>query len=146
MTPLTGRCLCRAVTFAISAEPMQVVYCHCDSCRRNCSAPVASFLIVRQADFRYTRGAPKVFQSSPGVRRSFCDRCGSPIAYETDRRPDQIDLYVCSLDAPAALAPRAHVFAAEQLPWFETLDDLPRYAGSLLDAALLRRGPHADLA
>jgi hypothetical protein len=42
---------------------------------------------------------------------------------------------------PAAIAPRAHVFAAEQLPWFEVLDDLPRYAGSLRDAALLRRGP-----
>ncbi|HVC61040.1 MAG TPA: GFA family protein [Acetobacteraceae bacterium] len=143
MTPLTGRCLCRAVTFAISAAPLQIVHCHCDSCRRNCSAPVASFLIVPQAGFRYMQGMPKVYQSSRGVRRSFCDRCGTPLAYETDRRPDQIDLYVCSLDDSATIAPHAHVHADEQLPWFEILDDLPRYVGSLRDAALLRRGPRA---
>jgi hypothetical protein len=141
MTHLIGRCLCRAVTFSISAEPLQIVHCHCESCRRNCSAPVASFLIVRREDFRYTQGTPKAFASSPGVRRSFCDRCGTPLAYETDRRPDQIDLYVCSLDNPAAVAPRAHVFTGEQLPWFEIADALPRYAGSLRDAALLRHGP-----
>jgi hypothetical protein len=143
MSPLTGRCLCRTVTFAISTAPLQVVFCHCESCRRNCSAPVASFLIVRQVDFRYTQGTPKVFESSPGVRRSFCDRCGTPLAYETDRRPDQIDLYVCSLDDPAAVAPRAHVYSTEQLPWFEILDDLPRYAGSLRDRELLRQGPRS---
>jgi hypothetical protein len=143
MPHLTGRCLCRAVTFSISAPPLQIVHCHCESCRRNCSAPVASFLIVRQADFRYTQGVPRAFESSPGVWRSFCDRCGTPLTYETDRRRDQIDLYVCSLDDPAAIAPRAHVFAAEQLPWFEILDDLPRYAGSLRDQQLLRQGPRA---
>jgi hypothetical protein len=143
MTHLTGRCLCRAVSFEISAEPLQVVHCHCESCRRNCSAPVASFLIIRLVDFRYTQGTPTVFESSPGVRRSFCDRCGTPLAYATDRRPDQIDLYVCSLDDPTAIAPQAHVFVAEQLPWFEILDDLPRYAGSLSGRQLLRQGPRA---
>lgn len=140
MTPLTGRCLCRAIAFEVDAEPLHVVHCHCESCRRTCSAPVACFLIVRQADFRYTRGTPKSFASSPGVRRSFCGDCGTPLAYETDRRPDQIDLYVCSLDDPAAIAPQAHVYAVEQLPWFEIHDELPRYAGSLRDAQLLRRG------
>ncbi|HEX5325991.1 MAG TPA: GFA family protein [Acetobacteraceae bacterium] len=141
MTSLTGRCLCGAVAYEVSGPPAQVVHCHCESCRRHTSAPVATFLIVRHADFRYTSGAPKVYVSSPGVRRSFCNRCGSPMAYETDRRPDHIDLFVCSLSEPATVVPRVHVHAREQLPWFEILDDLPRYAESFTNGEPIRHGP-----
>jgi len=141
MTKLSGRCLCRDITFEITGELLQIVHCHCDSCRRTCSAPVASFLIIRRSDLHYTNHKPNVYESSPGVQRSFCPRCGSPIAYATAKRPEQIDLYVCSLDNPAIVVPRAHVHAIEQLPWFEIADDLPRYAGSLKDGRLLRHGP-----
>jgi hypothetical protein len=96
---------------------------------------------VRRPDLRYTQGAPKTYASSPGVRRSFCDQCGSPLAYETDERPDQIDLYVCSLAEPATVVPQAHVHAQEQLPWFEILDDLPRYARSSRADAPIGYGP-----
>ena len=43
---------------------------------------------------RFTHCQPKEFGSSPGVRRSFCAVCGSPIAYRSDRRPKIVDLYV----------------------------------------------------
>ena len=141
MTRLTGRCLCRTITFEVAASPLTVVYCHCESCRRSTSSPVTTFLIVRKADFAYTGGQPKAFASSPGVTRSFCDRCGSPLAYETTGRPDHIDLYVCSLDDPASVAPLAHVHAQEQLPWFEILDDRPRYLQTPREAGPIRHGP-----
>ena len=141
MTSLSGRCLCRAIGFTVSGEPLKVVHCHCESCRRTTSSPLTTFVIVRRADFRYTQGTPTVYASSQGVRRSFCARCGSPLAYESDQRPDAIDLYACSLSDPAAVAPQAHVHADEQLPWLETLDDLPRYGVSTRDTAPLRRGP-----
>jgi len=141
MSDLLGHCFCRAVTFAVSGRPLKVTHCHCESCRRATSSPVTTFLVVRRPDFRYTQGAPKTYASSPGVRRSFCDQCGSPLAYETDERPDQIDLYVCSLAEPASVVPQAHVHAQEQLSWFEVLDDLPRYARSSRADAPIRYGP-----
>lgn len=141
MSDLLGHCFCRAVTFAVSGRPLKVTHCHCESCRRATSSPVTTFLVVRRPDFRYTQGAPKIYASSPGVQRSFCDQCGSPLAYETDERPDQIDLYVCSLTTPATVVPQAHVHAQAQLPWFEILDDLPRYARSSRDGAPIRHGP-----
>jgi hypothetical protein len=69
------------------------------------------------------------------------DRCGSPLAYETDRRPEQADHYVFSLTEPASIVPQAHVHTEEQLPWFEVLDRLPRYAQSSRDAEPVRVGP-----
>jgi hypothetical protein len=141
MSDLFGHCFCGAVTFAVSGRPLKVTHCHCESCRRATSSPVTTFLVVRRPDFRYTQGAPKTYASSLGVRRSFCDQCGSPLAYETDERPDQIDLYVCSLAEPATVVPQAHVHAQEQLPWLEILDDLPRYARSSRADAPIRHGP-----
>jgi hypothetical protein len=78
------------------------------------------------------------------VWRSFCGECGSPIYYRTDRRPDVIDLYAGTLSDPSTLTPQGHVYAAEQLPWFEVLDDLPRYPGSRMADAPMRRGPRQD--
>ncbi|HEU0219147.1 MAG TPA: hypothetical protein VFQ90_20995 [Stellaceae bacterium] len=53
--------------------------------------------------------------------------CGSPIAYEAARAPDEIHLFHGTLDDPGSLAPTAHVRTEEQLPWFEAYDGLPRY-------------------
>jgi hypothetical protein len=33
------------------------------------------------------------------------------------------------------------VYVEEQLPWFEVLDDLPRYAQTRREATPIRRGP-----
>jgi hypothetical protein len=141
MSHLTGRCFCRAITFEVAGPPRMVVHCHCESCRRSTSALVATFLIVNRTEFRYTHGQPKVFASSPGVKRSFCDRCGSPLAYETEQRPQHIDLYVASLDDPSAVIPQLHVHVQEQLPWFEILDDKPRYLVTGREGAPIHHGP-----
>ena len=69
------------------------------------------------------------YESSPGVTRSHCARCGTPIGYETVRRPAEIDLYVNAFDHPEAFVPQAHVHFAEHLPWFDTRDELPRIPG-----------------
>jgi hypothetical protein len=90
MGVLNGHCLCRAVEFSVMGDPTDVVHCHCESCRRATSSPVTTFLIVNRADFQYTRGKPAIYESSPGVRRSFCGECGSPLAYVTDRRHDDL--------------------------------------------------------
>jgi hypothetical protein len=43
---------------------------------------------------------------------------------------------------PRAVSPSRHVFTAEQLPWLELLDDLPRYATtSRGGASPVRTGP-----
>ncbi len=137
----TGRCLCRAIEYRYDGDPLEVLHCHCESCRRQTSSPVATFVMVPRSALHFTRGAPKHYASSPGVCRSFCAECGSPIAYETERRPDIVDLFAGTLTDPSAITPTPHVYAEQQLGWFEMLDDLPRYAQSKRGAAPIRRGP-----
>jgi hypothetical protein len=140
----TGRCLCGAIHYEYEGEPLDAVHCHCDSCRRQTSSPVATFVMVPKTALRFTRGQPKEFTSSPGVRRSFCGECGSPIAYRTERRPDVVDLFAGTLAYPASVAPSCHLYVEGQLPWFEVLDDLPRYTQTRREATPIRRGPRAS--
>jgi len=138
---ITGRCLCGAIRYEFRDKPEWVVHCHCESCRRQVSSPLATVVGVLKENFRFTAGAPKAYASSPSVARSFCPACGSPIAYEAARLPDEIHLFHGTLDNPGAFAPTAHVFTEEQLPWFEVHDDLPRYAKGGRGTTPLSHGP-----
>jgi hypothetical protein len=136
-----GRCLCGDIRYEYRGDPTATLHCHCESCRRHTSAPVATFVCVAKATFRFLGATPTTYVSSPGVRRSHCGRCGSPIAYESDRHPEQIDLYVGTLEDPAIAQASCHVHVAEQLPWFEMVDALPRYARSRRGTTPVRHGP-----
>ncbi len=78
---------------------------------------------------RFTDGQPKEFGSLPGVLRSFCAVCGSPIAYRSNRRPEIVDLYVGTLNDATAIVPWCHVQSSEQLPWFESLTRITSLRG-----------------
>jgi hypothetical protein len=139
---IRGRCFCGAVTFAFDGKPNWTLHCHCESCRRATSSPITTWLSVQRAAFWVTSGEMKYHASSPGVKRGFCGKCGSQLSYEADHIGDEIHLYAASLEDPGVVRPERHVFASEQLPWFETADDLPRYAStSRGNAAPIRFGP-----
>ena len=126
----TGRCLCGAIHYEFPANPRLsciaiatvvavrlVRRCRpSSSCRRpRCASPAGS----RKSSHRRRR----VAQLLRRVRLA-------DLLPRRNKRPDVIDLYAGTLDDASALAPQCHVHAAEQLPWFEVLDDLPRYPGS----------------
>jgi hypothetical protein len=140
--PVRGHCFCRSVEFEYNGEPNWVVHCHCESCRRATSSPITTWISVPRTALRFAKGAPRYFVSSAGTRRGFCESCGSPLTYEHERIPDEVHLYAVSLADPARIMPSAHVYVAEQLPWFEVADHLPRYMGTRRGgAAPVRIGP-----
>ena len=83
-----------------------------------------------QKSCRFTGVEPVVRQSSPGARRSFCRNCGSPVAFESERWPDETHLYAALLEHPEDAAPQFHVHVAEKLPWIKLDDGLPQYERS----------------
>lgn len=122
-----GHCLCGAVAFEYSGAENWRGHCHCESCRRNCSAAFATFIGVPRATLRWTAATPAVYQSSPGVRRLFCARCGSPMAYDADAYPDEIHLYAASLEDSSGFVPTFHVHWAERVSWVGLTDDLEKF-------------------
>ena len=126
-TPTKGHCLCGEVSFEYDGPEFWRGHCHCESCRRNTSSPFTTWLGVLKTAARFTGRQPSVYRSSPGVRRLFCANCGTPMAFESDKYPEEIHFYAASLADPRGFAPQFHVHVAEKLPWIELGDDLPRY-------------------
>ncbi len=126
-TTAAGGCLCGAARYEARGGAKWTCYCHCHSCRHATGAPVAAFAGFDEGNFRFTKGEPQVFESSPGVWRSFCGRCGTPLTYRARRFPGEVHVLIGSLDEPDDFAPRAHVFYGEHISWFDTTDSMKRF-------------------
>ena len=124
---MEGGRLCGAVRYVAGSEPINSGVCHCETCRRVASAPGLPFLGVPSAGFRITKGQPTDYVSSPGVTRSFCGHCGSPLTYRRDDTPAAIDIMTVSLDDPEAVPPTFRVWTSEALDWDHLAADLPAY-------------------
>jgi len=124
-----GRCLCKAVRFEIDLPVKSCVNCHCESCRRQCSAPMTTYIAVQDGRWRWTGETPKVFLSSPGVERTFCGNCGTPISFRSDNLSGMMHLYLVALEEPERFSPELDVAFEEKLSWLNVGDELPKRKG-----------------
>lgn len=120
---LRGHCLCKAVRYTVDGEPLWCGHCHCADCRRHTGSAVATFIGVKQDQFKLTGGEFGRIESSPGVYRSFCATCGTPMAYEREELPGEIHLYLGTLEHPEDMCPTLEVFCRERLPWLKLTVD-----------------------
>ena len=105
MNEIKGGCLCGTVRFAFAEPVLWLAHCHCASCRRNTGAAVATFVGVARDCYRLISGTPAVYASSPGVHRSFCGRCGTPLTYEAERWPGEVHINIGAVDEPGRFPP-----------------------------------------
>jgi hypothetical protein len=133
----SGRCLCGQVRFELAGEPAFACHCHCESCRRAAGAAFVTWVTFELDGLALTSGAIAEYRSSPGVRRGHCAACGTTITYAQDKRPEEIDIAVSTLDTTTGIEPEAHIWVEDKVPWLVISDDLPQYrttvsAGDLL--------------
>jgi hypothetical protein len=124
---LSGHCFCGKVRFELSGDPMFTCHCHCESCRRAAGAAFVTWVSFSRDALALTSGTIAEYRSSPGVRRGHCAACGTTITYSWDKRPDEIDVALSSLDDPAGIEPAAHIWVEDKVPWLVINDDLPQY-------------------
>ncbi len=126
---MQGRCLCGSVGFKVDTVDPTCVNCHCESCRRQCSAPMTTYIAAPDGEWRWIRGEATVFNSSPGVERTFCANCGTPLSLRSEKMSTVMHFYVAAMDAPETFQPSLHVAHEERLPWLKLDDDLPTCIG-----------------
>jgi hypothetical protein len=68
------------------------------------------------------------FRSSPKVIRGFCADCGTSITYRHDKRPNEIDVTLVTLDEPGLLLPEIHIWVQDKLSWINIASGLPQFA------------------
>jgi hypothetical protein len=125
-----GGCLCGRVRYEISGAVKKLVHCHCSMCRKAHGAAFGSYVMLAGKDFRVVSGQDDVtaYESSPGVQRTFCRRCGSTLQFRSAKRPDSVELAAGTLDDDPGVKPAYHIFVGSKAPWFEITDSLPQHA------------------
>lgn len=118
----TGGCQCGAVRFRAEGVLKDSSICHCRMCQKAFGAYYAPLVSVRGADFKWTRGEPKRFQSSNHVKRGFCGDCGTPLTYEA---PDGIAVAAGAFDDPSALPPVIQWGTENKIGFVDRLHLLP---------------------
>jgi len=130
----TGGCLCGEVRYEIGGTAVWKSVCYCERCTRAVGAPATAWAGFERMRFRLLKGHIETYESSPGVLRGFCRRCGTSLTYQKDPKVlegAQDDVYILTrtLDDPSAYPPDEHVHYAERVSWFNVDDDLPHHDG-----------------
>lgn len=127
---ISGGCLCNAVRVRLEPPTAFVSHCHCASCRRAHAAAFVTWTRVADERLQVSGEAGLThFESSPGVVRSFCSTCGTPLLFRGADMPGWTYLPVAVFDQPLDTTPDSHVSWEEHVPWIDDLDRLPRYRG-----------------
>lgn len=128
----TGSCLCGGVQFRIEGGLAPIEICHCGQCRKAQGTPFATNIPLRRTALEIVAGADLLteYESSPGKKRVFCRRCGSPLFSRRDALPEMIRLRAGCLNEPLAVRPVAHAHVASKCNWWTVDDELPQYAAA----------------
>ncbi len=122
---LAGGCLCGATRYEIVGPVLSVGLCHCRSCRLASGATPVGWAVVASTGFRWTAGAAVEHGSSPGVTRTHCGTCGTPLTFADG--PATLDVTIATLDDPEALVPEREIWLSHRPGWVAVDPRRPGY-------------------
>ena len=130
----TGGCICGAIRYEASEPPNESGTCHCHICQQFSGSAYFAFAGFSASAFRFTKGEPKLYKSTPIAERGFCPNCGSSLTVryleswggDVKSGPGLYWVGIGTLDHPEAVTLDFHYGVEGQLPWVHFDDDLPR--------------------
>ena len=129
MQKYSGQCLCGAIKFKTNASPLWTALCHCETCRRACSAPVVAWVSFKEDTVTWT-GNLSYYKSSEQGTRGFCGTCGTQMSFVSTRWKEQVHLYAASLNDSSDYRPSLHCYFGERLKWISINNALPTFETS----------------
>jgi hypothetical protein len=128
----TGKCLCGAVRYRVTAPPITTRACWCRLCQYlgsgnamvNVCFPSAAITIEGTlADYR------SIADSGNVMHRRFCPACGTPMFSEAESRPHLIFVRAGTLDDREIARPAVTIWTAQAPSWACIDNSIPRLEG-----------------
>jgi hypothetical protein len=119
----TGGCACGAVRYSASGDLRPVVACHCSQCRKAFTNYGAFTAVARGGLAVDDEAAVTWYESSPGVRRGFCRRCGSALFWDR-AAAGYVSIAAGTLDQPSGLTQVRHIYVADKADFYQLGDGL----------------------
>jgi hypothetical protein len=118
--PYPGHCLCGAIRYRISSEPLTVYACHCTDCQRRTGSAFALSMLVRRSALEVLQGTPaSYFAALPDGRTKsgrLCASCGTRLWGEPANHAIVV-VQPGTLEQASQLVPVAHQWTRSAQPW-----------------------------
>ena len=126
---IKGNCLCGGIRYEYYGEIEEISMCHCSQCRKAQGSAFVAISPVESTKFQIIKGEHllKEYRGTPHKARFFCSNCGSPIYSARDDLPEVKRLRLGTLDTLVQCSNKYHVHIASKAPWYELIDQLPKY-------------------
>ncbi|QKV17659.1 GFA family protein [Oricola thermophila] len=126
MEKRTGGCHCGAVRFSVIGPVREVIYCHCEQCRRQSGHFVAA--TACDDDLLSVSGAENLtwYAASDVAKRAFCKTCGSLLFWKANGG-SRTSIMAGAFDKPTGLVAGHHIHIADKGDYYEIADGLPQY-------------------
>lgn len=120
MATRTGGCLCGAIRYTLTAEPVAARLCWCRDCQYWATGNAAVNIVVPRAAVA-VEGVPAAWESLADsghhMRRSFCSSCGTQLFSEARENADSMVVRVGSLDDAGGIVPDAVIWTDSAPAW-----------------------------
>jgi hypothetical protein len=126
---ISGSCLCGAVKYRITAEPIVTRICWCRLCQYlgagsgtvNVCFPTSATIITGELrDYR------SIADSGNVMHRRFCPACGTHVFSEAEARSHLIFVRAGTLDDPEIAQPAATIWTSQAPSWACISEDIPQ--------------------
>ena len=131
-TTLDGGCVCGALRYRMTAEPMMVHCCHCSWCQRETGSAFAINAMVEADRVELLAGQPELVEvpsaSGKGQTIARCPVCRVALWSTYAGAGEAVRfIRVGTLDEPARVPPQIHIFTSTKQPWVAIPPDLPAF-------------------
>lgn len=114
-----GSCLCGAVKYQITAEPVATRVCWCRDCQHIASNGTVNIIVPSAA--LTISGELSVFKnvadSGNSIERRFCPQCGSHLFANASARPLFTGVRVGTLENPSSVKPSINIWTDSAPDW-----------------------------
>ena len=122
----TGSCLCGAVRYQVNGPLRNVLYCHCEQCRKTSGHFVAATACDPRDFHLLADNGLRWYRSSLAAERGFCSSCGASLFWRPDSE-DRLCIMAGTLDRPTKLHAIGHIFVDMASDYYRIGDGLPKY-------------------
>jgi hypothetical protein len=118
----TGGCLCGAVRYEVTGEPLRNGVCHCTYCQKRTGSAFGISHYFDAAAVRFNDAPRSSYthhsdETGRALQQEFCPRCGSVVSWVAEALPGMRAVAGGSLDDPNAVPVRRHIWLRSAHAW-----------------------------
>jgi hypothetical protein len=127
---LTGGCLCEAIRYTISGDPIFVSQCCCKDCQKATGTGHTTIIGIHRSQLNL-KGEPATYtnygDTGGAVTRHFCGTCAGRLYTSGDLPGEVIMVQAGSLDDPNRISPESVIYMKDATSWDRFDPDLPKF-------------------